>query len=291
MTVSREYINFLRGKIQVAPTSGFDVRPADIHPSLKPHQRDAVIWALKGGKRALFEKFGLGKTAQELEWCRLVAAHTGGQTLIILPLGVRQEFTRDAVQLLGMEAPAYVRNMAEIRAQTAPILMTNYERVRDGDIDPTYFDGVALDEASVLRSYGSKTFQTFMPLFQGVPFKLVATATPAPNKYKELIHYAGFLDVMDTGQALTRFFQRDSTKRSASGGLLRSAMARPGCSPPKRSFRARGATSSAIATGPSLWAWIMSSTTSSRQSTASTAFCKPNRLSLTSSAWRVSNRF
>ena len=45
-----------------------------------------------------------------------------------------------------------------------------------------------------------------------MPYKLVATATPSPNRYKELIHYAGYLDVMDTGQALTRFFQRDSTK-------------------------------------------------------------------------------
>ncbi len=102
--------------------------------------------------------------------------------------------------------------MAEVKAATGDILMTNYERVRDGDIDPHYFTATCLDEASVLRSYGSKTFQTFMDLFKGVPYKLVATATPSPNRYKELIHYAGYLEVMDTGQALTRFFQRDSTK-------------------------------------------------------------------------------
>ena len=90
--------------------------------------------------------------------------------------------------------------------------MTNYERVRDGDIDPTRFTAVALDEASVLRSFGSKTYQTFLPKFQGVKYKLVSTATPSPNRYKELIHYAGYLEIMDTGQALTRFFQRDSTK-------------------------------------------------------------------------------
>ena len=63
-----------------------------------------------------------------------------------------------------------------------------------------------------MRSFGSKTYQTFLDKFKGVPYKLVATATPSPNKYKELIHYAGYLEVMDTGQALTRFFQRDSTK-------------------------------------------------------------------------------
>ena len=206
------YSDFLRSKIQIAPVSGFEVRHDEVHPALKPHQRDAVIWACKGGRRALFESFGLGKTVQELEWCRLVQEHEQASVVIVLPLGVRQEFTRDAVELLGMEAPVYVRTMAEVRATPAKIYMTNYERVRDGDIDPRYFAGAALDEASVLRSYGSKTFQTFMELFRGVKYKLVATATPSPNRYKELIHYAGYLEVMDTGQALTRFFQRDSTK-------------------------------------------------------------------------------
>lgn len=206
------YDEFLHTKVQVAPVSGFEVRPEDLSDCLKPHQRDAVIWAIKGGRRALFESFGLGKTVQELEWCRLVAEHENGQVLIILPLGVRQEFTRDAGQLLHIEPPVYVRTMAEVKATDAKIVMTNYERVREGDIDPTYFVGAALDEASVLRSYGSKTFQEFMRLFRGVPYKLVATATPSPNRYKELIHYAGYLEVMDTGQALTRFFQRDSTK-------------------------------------------------------------------------------
>ena len=206
------YNDFLHTKVQVAPVSGFEVRPEDINPALKPHQRDAVIWAVKGGRRALFESFGLGKTVQELEWCRLVQAHEQRPVIIVLPLGVRQEFTRDAQQLLGIDAPVYVRTMAEVMATPAKIYMTNYERVRDGDIDPNFFAGASLDEASVLRSYGSKTFQTFMQLFKGVKYKLVATATPSPNRYKELIHYAGYLEVMDTGQALTRFFQRDSTK-------------------------------------------------------------------------------
>ena len=91
-------------------------------------------------------------------------------------------------------------------------MLTNYERVRDGDIRPDYFVATSLDEASVLRSFGSKTYQTFLDKFKNVSYKLVATATPSPNKYKELIHYAGYLEIMDTGQALTRFFQRDSTK-------------------------------------------------------------------------------
>lgn len=206
------YEEFLQGKIVVAPVSGFEIGPEQVNKALKPHQRDAVMWAVKGGRRGLFEAFGLGKTVQELEWCRLVAEHEGGKCLIVLPLGVRQEFTRDAVELLGMESPQYVKTAGEARAARGKILLTNYERVRDGDIDPRDFVGAALDEASVLRSYGSKTYQTFTELFRGIKYKLVATATPSPNRYKELIHYAGFLEVMDTGQALTRFFQRDSTK-------------------------------------------------------------------------------
>lgn len=149
---------------------------------------------------------------QELEFCHQVVKHFGGKALIVCPLGVKQEFTRDAVEVLGYPEPVYIRNMEEGAGTDAQILLTNYERVRDGDIDPSCFTATSLDEASVLRSFGSKTYQTFLDKFKGVPYKLVATATPSPNKYKELIHYAGYLEIMDTGQALTRFFQRDSTK-------------------------------------------------------------------------------
>lgn len=206
------YENFLQTKIEIAPVSGFEVSDDEINPVLKPHQRDGVKWALNGGCRALFYAFGLGKTVMQLEYCRLVIKHKGGKALVVMPLGVRQEFTHDAVELLRISAPVYVRNMDEVRKAEGDILCTNYERIRDGDIDPTYFTATSLDEAAVLRSFGSKTYQTFLDKFKGVPYKLVNTATPSPNRYKELIHYAGYLEVMDTGQALTRFFKRDSTK-------------------------------------------------------------------------------
>lgn len=206
------YIDFLKSKIEVAPISGFAIDKSEINPALKPHQRDAVKWAVHGGRRALFESFGLGKTVQQLEFCRIVIKHKGGKALIVCPLGVKQEFTQDAKNLLGWaEIPQYVRTMDEVES-AGDIVITNYERVRDGDIDPSKFTVTSLDEASVLRSFGSKTYQTFLQKFKGVPYKLVSTATPSPNKYKELIHYAGYLEVMDTGQALTRFFKRDSTK-------------------------------------------------------------------------------
>ncbi|WP_303223989.1 DNA methyltransferase [Butyricimonas faecihominis] len=205
------YYNFLRGKINIAPESGFEVLPEDVSSVLKPHQRDSVIWAIRGGRRALFESFGLGKTIQQLEICRMITSKKGGKALIVCPLGVKQEFTEDARNLLGLNIK-YIKTRQEAEQAEESILITNYERVRDGDIDPKYFKVTSLDEASVLRSFGSKTYQTFLEKFRGVEYKFVCTATPSPNKYKELIHYAGYLEIMDTGLALTRFFQRDSTK-------------------------------------------------------------------------------
>ncbi len=206
------YTDFLNSKAITAVESGFEVDDIEVSPALKPHQRESVKWACRGGCRALFQSFGMGKSIEQLEFCRLVVKHEGGKALIVLPLGVKQEFARDAVELLRIEAPTYITCQAEAEKCNNSILMTNYERVRDGDIDPSYFIAVSLDEAAVLRSFGSKTYQTFLDKFKCVKYKLVATATPDPNRYKEIIHYAGFLGVMDTGQALTRFFKRDSTK-------------------------------------------------------------------------------
>ena len=84
------YAEFLKSKIVTAPLSGMEVSESELNPVLKPHQKDAVRWALQGGRRALFESFGLGKTIQQLEFCRIVTERTGGRALIVLPLGVRQ---------------------------------------------------------------------------------------------------------------------------------------------------------------------------------------------------------
>lgn len=208
------YSEFLRAKIKLAQRKGFDVPLADIHPGLKPHTRDIVRWALAGGQRAIFASFGLHKTSTNLEVMRQIGIHRPGLRLIVLPLGVRQEFIREAAKRFTGEYEVqvrFIRTDAEIDGQDV-VYLTNYESVREGKIDVRKFRAVGLDEASVLRSYGSKTYQEFLPLFEQVEFKFVYTATPSPNRFKELIHYAGFLGVMDTGQALTRFFQRDSEK-------------------------------------------------------------------------------
>lgn len=203
------YVDFLRKKIRLADFAGFDIDDSEINPILKPHQRDIVKWAIRGGCRAVFAAFGLGKSVMQIEILRLIQKHAGGSVLVCIPLGVRQEFRRDG-EMLGVTFK-FIRTAAEMEDGHV-FYLTNYESVRDGKLDPNLFTAASLDEASVLRSYGSKTYQTFLTLFEKVRYRFVATATPSPNRYKELIHYAGFLGVMDTGQALTRFFQRDSTK-------------------------------------------------------------------------------
>jgi hypothetical protein len=208
------YDEFLCQKIKLASFKGFDVPMEEINPALRPHTREIVRWAVQGGNRAIFASFGLHKTATALEILRLIGIHRPGLRLNVCPLGVRHEFISQAAQHFRDQFAIdvrFIRKDSEIGDERT-IYLTNYEPVRDGNITPGLFRATNLDEASVLRSYGSKTYQEFLPAFAPVEFKFVGTATPSPNRFKELIHYAGYLGVMDTGQALTRFFQRDSEK-------------------------------------------------------------------------------
>jgi hypothetical protein len=210
--MSDAYRAFLAAKAAVARSAGFEVADGEVNPLLKAHQRAIVRWAVRGARRAIFAAFGLGKSVIQLEILRLVLARAGGRGLVVLPLGVRQEFVRDAA-MLGIPV-RFIRRVEE--ADETGIFLTNYETVRDGKLDPNAFTACSLDEASVLRGFGgTKTFREFMRLFEHVPFRFVATATPSPNEYIELLAYAAFLDVMDVGQAKTRFFKRDSEKADA----------------------------------------------------------------------------
>lgn len=203
-----DYRSFLEKKVRVAGGSGFEVADADVNDMLFAHQKDIVCWAVAGGRRAIFAAFGLGKSFMQLEIMRIIGGREGGRQLIVMPLGVRQEFKADA-RKLGINL-SFIRHTEHLEGDG--LYITNYESIRDGRLNPNEFNAVSLDEASVLRSFGSKTYQEFLTLFDSVKYRFVATATPSPNRYKELIHYAGFLGVMDTGQALTRFFKRDSSK-------------------------------------------------------------------------------
>lgn len=211
MTASATYEEFVLAKTAVSDDHGFELDPAAIHPALKPHQIDLVRWAVHGGRRAIFAAFGLGKSAIQLETVRQVLARAGGPGLIVCPLGVRQEIAHDARAILDVET-RFIRRAHEISDDPRVIHLANYETIRDGKLDPALFTVISLDEAAVLRSYGSKTSTEFLRVCSTVPYRFVATATPSPNRYKELLHYAQFLGVMDVGQALTRWFKRDSTK-------------------------------------------------------------------------------
>jgi SAM-dependent methyltransferase len=196
-----------------------------------------VQWALRGGRRAIFAAFGLGKTIIQLEILRLLLSRLGtGKALIIAPLGVRGEFFKDVQFLNTGIHPAvtdaaraelaawqdddprrrltlrFIRTTDELTADG--LYITNYESVRDGKLDTDRFAAVSLDEASCLRGLGStKTFREFMRRFEFTDtYRFVCTATPSPNDFIELLAYAAFLGVMDVGQAKTRFFKRDSTK-------------------------------------------------------------------------------
>jgi DNA modification methylase len=236
-----DYSDFLKSKIVLANESGFEINKNNINPILKPHQKDVVIWNVRGGRRGDFMSFGLGKTMIQLETVRITREKVQEKLcsvvgknnyysqlencygLIVCPLGVRQEFKRDA-EKLGIKTK-FIRRLDEVESPDI-IYLTNYETIRDGKMDPRFFTVVSLDEASCLRGFGgTKTFREFMGLFagnyktmnerirsDGVKYRFVATATPSPNEYIELLAYSAFLGVMDVSQAKTRFFKRDSTK-------------------------------------------------------------------------------
>jgi len=224
-----DYAQFLERKAAIAPKfGGLSVEDHEINPDLKPHTRKMVQWAIQGGRRAWFASFGLHKTATQIETMRIITAKTGKATLIVAPLGVRREFIEEAKRRFHGEFSVtvkFIRNTAEVDGPG--VYLTNYESVREGKVSPDPFIGVSLDEAAILRGFGgTKTFREFMALFagddrrdksnhvrnDGVMYRFVATATPSPNEYIELLAYAGFLDVMDIGQAKTRFFKRNSEK-------------------------------------------------------------------------------
>lgn len=218
-----DYAEFLKSKVTLANNHGFNIEESEVNPLLKPHQRDIVRWLVYMGRAACFAAFGLGKSVIQLETVRLTLSKCGGKGLIVIPLGVRQEFIRDAA-MLGIKTK-FIRRIEEVE-EGIDIYLTNYETIRDAKMDPLQFQVASLDEAGILRGFGgTKTFREFMATFagdrktmndrilsDGVKYRFVATATPSPNEYIEMLAYAAFLGVMDVGAGKTRFFKRDSTK-------------------------------------------------------------------------------
>jgi len=207
-----EYEEFLKSKVVVAEKNGFDTSNVKYTEKLFPHQKDIAEFCLQGGRRAIFASFGLGKTFMQLEIAKQLISKFEKPFLIVCPLGVAGEFKRDNTKLgTGLEIQ-YITDTDSILEIKPMIYLTNYERIRKGDIEPSFFCGVSFDEASILRNLQTDTTNYVLKHFKTVNYRFVATATPTPNDYIEILNYADYLGVISRGHALTRFFQRDSTK-------------------------------------------------------------------------------
>lgn len=209
-SISDEYLAFIKNKAIVAEEFGF--MPNYMPAIAKPHQRDICNWAIEGGRRAIFASFGLGKTFMQLIVAVNVIKETNKPFLIACPLGVVGEFKRDNIKIKTGYEIQYITDTDTIENYENKIYLTNYERIRKGDIDASKFGGVSFDEASILRNLKTETTNYILQYFKQLPYRFVATATPSPNDYIELLNYAEYLGVADRGHLLTRFFKRNSTK-------------------------------------------------------------------------------
>lgn len=207
-----EYNDFLKSKVVIAEKFGIDTDEINLTEKLFPHQKDIVNFCLEGGRRAIFASFGLGKTFMQLEIAKVLIQRHNKPFLIVCPLGVSGEFKRDNRKLETGLNIDYITDTDSITEVKNQIYLTNYERIRKGDINPELFCGVSFDEASILRNLQTETTNYVLNHFKKVPFRFVATATPTPNDFIEILNYADYLGVISRGHALTRFFQRDSTK-------------------------------------------------------------------------------
>lgn len=201
-----DYLDFLASKrVGIQPT-GFEVAADTLNPLLFLYQRDCTRWALRLGKAALFQECGLGKTLQEFEWAQQVARHTGGKVLILTVLAVAYQMLDEAAKF-GYDV-RYCKEQADIG--DAQIVITNYSRLHK--FDAASFAGVVLDESSILKNYTGKTKRALLEAFKDTPYKLAATATPAPNDYLELGNHAEFLDIMPSNEMISRWFANDTMK-------------------------------------------------------------------------------
>lgn len=196
-----EYADFLARKRVVDPMTGIKDVP-DLPAFLFPHQRDIVGWSLRRGRAAIFAGTGLGKTAMELVWADEVARHTGKPVLIFAPLAVSQQHIREA-EKFGLRA-RIVKEQADC---SDGVNVTNYQKIDHFDLSK--FGGICLDESSILKSTDGHYRTRLIDECKSIPFRLAATATPAPNDFMELGNHAEFLGVMSYTDMLATFFVHD----------------------------------------------------------------------------------
>ncbi len=206
--MNKEYAAFLASKAIRATERGLGKVP-ELASHLFPFQVHSVDFMLRAGCSGLFLDTGLGKTECQLEWCQKIIETTNRPALILTPLAVAWQTQRRATKW-GYEARV-VRDQSSVVGPPM-INICNYDRV--DKLDPLSFGAISLDEASILKSFTGKTTQALISIFNGIRFKAVATATPAPNDHMELGNYAEFLDVMSANEMLSRFFINDTSTAS-----------------------------------------------------------------------------
>lgn len=189
-----DYDKFIDSKRFTDPGTG--IEPVAISERLFPFQADIVRWALRRGRAAIFADCGMGKTAMQLEWARQVP----GRVLIAAPLAVSAQTVREGVKF-GVDVSYAISDNG------ARVVVTNYERLEN--FDPAEFHGIVLDESSILKNYTGKFRNYLIDQWGGLPFRLAATATPAPNDYMELGNHAEFLGTMTRTEMLAHFFVHD----------------------------------------------------------------------------------
>lgn len=193
------YAAFLAAKAQLDSDGGFD--PVFMPDALYPFQVALVEWAVRKGRGALFADCGLGKTPMQLAWAENVARHTGGRVLIVTPLAVSHQTVREG-EKFGIE----VRRSDDGTAHNG-ITVTNYERLHL--FDPTDFVGTVCDESSAIKAFHGKRRSIVTDFMRKQPYRLMATATAAPNDWIELGTTSEALGELNRTDMLGRFFKND----------------------------------------------------------------------------------
>lgn len=211
--MSASYAEFLATKAQLNDGAGFE--PDALPEHLYDFQRELVQWVIREGRAALFADCGLGKTPMELEYARQVHEHTGKPVLLLTPLAVGFQIVAEA------EKFGYDAALSRDGRVKAPITVTNYEQLTK--FDPAAFAGVVADESSAIKAFDGETRQIVTEFMRTKRFRLLGTATAAPNDWMELGTASEALGELGYMDMLTRFFVNDNrttTQRSkfAAGG-------------------------------------------------------------------------
>lgn len=202
------YAQFIEQKTQGGADNGF--APVWMPDFLFDFQADMVEWAIRKGRGAIFADCGLGKTPMGLVWASNVARKKNKPVLYLTPLAVAAQTIREA-EKFGIEA-IHSRD----GTSTGHIVVANYERLHYFNAND--FSGVVCDESSILKSFAGARRGEITAFMRKVPYRLLQTATAAPNDYIELgtsSEALGYLGHMDM---LNKFFKND-LNNSAQGRM------------------------------------------------------------------------